>query len=140
MDLTLTRVALRDTYTIGRLEVNGSRYCDTLEDRVRDLAREAKVPGRTAIPAGRYRVAYNYSPKFRRKMPRLLAVPHFDGILIHAGNDPEDTAGCILVGRNRAVGRVLDSVVTFEPLRQRIADASARGEQIWITITNPAGR
>ena len=140
MELTLTRIALRDTYTIGRLAVNGSPYCDTLEDRVRDLKREKKIPGRTAIPAGRYRIAYNYSPKFRRKMPRLLAVPHFDGILIHAGNDPEDTAGCILVGRNRAVGKVLDSVATFEPLRLKIESAAARGEEIWITITNPAKR
>lgn len=137
MELTLKRVALRDTYTIGRLYVNGTLYCDTLEDKVRDLTREAKVYGKTAIPAGRYEVVFNYSPKYGRKMPRLLNVPHFDGILIHSGNDEYDTAGCILVGQNKVVGKVLNSVATFEPLRLKIEQACKRGK-VFITVTNPA--
>ena len=45
MNLLLKRTALRDTYTIGKLYVDGQYWCDTLEDRVRDLTREKKVPG-----------------------------------------------------------------------------------------------
>lgn len=133
MELTLKRMALRPGHTIGRLYVDGRYLCDTLEDRVRDLAREAKVPGRTAIPAGRYRVIVNRSPKFGRELPRLLDVPHFDGILIHRGNSAADTAGCILVGENVAIGRVLNS--TQYELRLTAAIKAAGGA--WITITNP---
>jgi hypothetical protein len=86
MNLLLKRTALRDTYTIGKLYVDGQYWCDTLEDRVRDLTREKKVPGETAIPAGTYDVVVNVSPKFKRLLPRLLRVPHFEGILIHRGN------------------------------------------------------
>ena len=75
----------------------------------RDLAKERKIPGRTAIPAGVYEVIVNISPRFRRKLPRLLDVPGFDGILIHRGNTAEDTSGCILVGENRERGKVINS-------------------------------
>ena len=86
MKLKLKRIALRDTYTIGKLYVDGQYFCDTLEDRVRDLTKEKKVPGETAIPAGTYNMVVNVSPKFKRMLPRLLNVPQFDGILIHRGN------------------------------------------------------
>lgn len=104
MRLLLNRIALRDNYTVGKLFVDGKYICDTLEDRVRNLAEEKKVAGQTAIPAGTYDIMVARSPKFRRMLPRLLAVPHFEGILIHRGNTHHDTAGCILVGENRAVG------------------------------------
>jgi hypothetical protein len=114
--LLLKRIALRDDYTIGKLYIDGSYFCDTLEDRVRDLAKEAKVPAKTAIPSGTYKVMVNTSPKFKRLLPRLLDVPHFDGILIHRGNTPEDTAGCILVGENKQIGKVLNSTYYEERL------------------------
>ena len=63
MELLLQRLYLKTEYTIGRLSVDGLYFCDTLEDRVRDLGREPKIPGRTAIPAGRYAVTVNRSPR-----------------------------------------------------------------------------
>ena len=96
MELVLERRYLKPSYTIGCLSVCGTRFCDTLEDRVRDLKQEPKVPGATAIPAGRYEVIVNRSPRFGRDLPRLLDVPGFEGILIHRGNTAKDTAGCIL--------------------------------------------
>ncbi|MFH8142361.1 MAG: hypothetical protein K1V88_02920 [Muribaculaceae bacterium] len=135
MKLQLKRVALRDTYTIGKLYVDGQYWCDTLEDRVRDLSREKKVPGETAIPAGTYDIVVNISPKFKRLLPRLLGVPHFKGILIHRGNTDKDSAGCILVGENRAVGKVLNSTYWEKRVTEHLLEAQDKGEDIKITIS-----
>lgn len=134
MELLLERYALRDTYTIGRLFIDGVKLCDTLEDQVRDLPRETKVPGKTAIPEGRYKVIVNRSPKFKRMLPRLLDVPHFDGILIHRGNTAADTAGCILPGENRIVGRVVNSTHYEVLITNRLLEAQNKGEDIYITV------
>lgn len=134
MKLRLKRIALRDTYTIGRLYVDGQYWCDTLEDRVRDLSREKKVPGETAIPPGTYDVVVNISPKFKRLLPRLLGVPHFDGILIHRGNTAKDSAGCILVGENKAVGKVLNSTYWEQRITEHLLEAQNKNEDIKITV------
>ncbi len=120
--LLLKRIAFRDTYTIGRLYLNEEYFCDTIEDKVRDLPKvcpgtsrgancncKEKVYSQTAIPAGIYKVIVNHSPKFKRNLPRLLDVPHFQGILIHKGNAAEDSAGCIIVGENKVIGKVISS-------------------------------
>lgn len=122
--LLLKRVAYRDTYTIGKLYLDGVYFCDTLEDKVRDLSKEAKVPGQTAIPAGSYKVVVTASPRFKRLLPRLLNVPQFDGILIHRGNTPENTSGCILVGENKQIGKVLNSTYYEERLVEVLKDQS----------------
>ena len=134
MELQVQRIAKRDTYTIGRLYIDGERFCDTLEDRVRDLNKEAKVKGQTAIPTGRYKVFLTYSPRFKRILPLLCDVPHFTGVRIHRGNTAKDTEGCILVGYNREVGKVLDSAATEQRLMAILQNAANRGEQIFITI------
>ena len=134
MELKVQRIAKRDTYTIGRLYIDGERFCDTLEDRVRDLSKEAKVKGRTAIPTGRYKVVLTYSPRFKRILPLLDSVPHFTGVRIHRGNTAKDTEGCILVGYNREVGKVLDSAATEQRLMAVLQNAVNKGEQIYITI------
>lgn len=135
MKLRLVRRFKGDTYTIGSLSVNGEKFCDTLEDRVRDLAGgEAKVPGETAIPEGRYKVIVNRSPKFGRDLPRLLDVPQFEGVLIHRGNTAEDSAGCILVGENKVEGKVINSTPYEERLVALCKAALAEGETIEIEI------
>lgn len=134
MELKVERKWPKATYTVGRLYVDGKMFCNTLEDRVRDLNTEEKVYGKTAIPAGRYRVIFNWSPKFGRNLPRLLNVPLFEGILIHPGNTAADSAGCILVGKNSAVGRLSESRNTSDRLNVLIEDAQRRGEDIFITV------
>ena len=134
MELQVKRIAKRDTYTIGRLYIDGERFCDTLEDRMRDLSKEAKVKGRTAIPTGRYRLVLTYSPRFKRILPLLVDVPFFSGVRIHRGNTAKDTEGCILVGFNREVGKVLESAVTEQKLMAVLQNAANKGEQIYITV------
>lgn len=135
MNLRLVRRFKGETYTIGSLSVNGEKFCDTLEDRVRDLAGgEAKVPGKTAIPEGRYKVIVNRSPKFGRDLPRLLDVPQFEGVLIHRGNTDKDSSGCILVGENKVKGKVINSTPYEEKLVALCKAALAEGETIEIEV------
>lgn len=141
MKLTLTRRFRGEDYTIGTLYIDGERFCDTLEDQDRDANRngvfdgdEKKAAGTTAVPNGTYQVVVNQSPRFGRELPRLLAVPSFEGVLIHRGNTPEDTAGCILVGENKVKGRVINSTPYEVELTRRIKEATAAGETCTIEI------
>ena len=134
MKLRVERLWKKPAYTVGRLFVDGKFFCNTLEDTVRDLSNEKKVYGKTAIPYGEYKVVYNWSPKFGRNLPRLLNVPAFEAILIHPGNTADDSAGCILVGKNTEVGRLTESRYTSDKLNVLIEDAQRRGESITIEI------
>lgn len=142
MKLRLKRRFWGPKYTIGSLYVDGVYMCDTLEDTVRDKNMdgdlndpgEQKIYGETAIPFGEYEVILNRSPKFGRDLPRLLNVPHFDGILIHRGNEAKDSAGCILLGENKEVGRVINSTKYEVMLVTECRAAINRGEKITIKI------
>jgi len=152
MELLLYRIARRDTYTIGHLYIDGKYFCDTIEDKDRGLTqsmpqaviRATKRKGVTAIPTGRYRVTLEVkSPKFSAKkyeknygfcdgyLPRLINVPGFDGVLIHIGNTARDTDGCVLVGKNTKVGKVLESRAVFVKLYEELKKAN---NSIYITI------
>ena len=134
MKLRVERLWKKDTYTIGKLYVDDKYFCNTLEDTVRDLSKEKKIPGKTAIPYGEYKVVFNWSPKFGRNLPRLLNVPAFEGILIHPGNTANDSAGCILVGKNTEVGRLTESRYTSDKLNVLIEGAQRKDESITIEI------
>ena len=109
--------------------------CDTLEPTWRDYAHGGrKIKGCSAIPEGRYAVVISYSPRFKQWLPILLGVPNFSGIRIHAGNTVKDTEGCILVGENREVGKVLDSRKWVNALKHKIVAAKDRGEPVWINV------
>lgn len=149
MELLLKRIARRDSYTIGKLYVDGSYFCDTIEDKDRGLQQQLplsvnvakKKKGVTAIPVGRYRVTLAVkSQRFSQKkqyaacngyLPRLVNVPAFDGVLIHIGNTASDTEGCILVGKNTQVGKVLESTATFWKLYSLLQDAK---DEIYIKV------
>lgn len=149
MELLVQRRYKGAKYTIGTLFINGEKFCDTLEDVDRGLSCELpeaenirrKIAGETAIPAGTYHVAMDIvSTKFRYKswaqpykgkLPRLLSVPAFSGVLIHPGNTQADTEGCILVGQNKEVGKVINSQATFHKLMDVLLKAK---EEITITI------
>lgn len=151
MEITVKRICLPD-YTIGHLSIdNNSFKCDTLEDPNRDLNKngvfdngEVKINGNTAIPFGRYQILMNVvSPKFSKypqyafcegKLPRLMNVPNFQGVLIHIGNTVADTEGCILVGYNKVKGKVINSTIAFRELYKIMKESFDKGEEIWITF------
>lgn len=153
MQILVKRIAKKETYTIGKLYVDGKYFCDTLEDKDRGLyanmtvedIKKKKVYGKTAIPYGDYDITLNVlSDKYSKKptyksftggyMPRLLAVKGFDGILIHGGNTPEDTYGCILVGENKVVGKLINSLTTFKRLYTAMSAVWEVGEKINLII------
>lgn len=136
MELRGNRAWYGETFCGGILRVNGREFCKTMEDRVREPG--VKIDGKTAIPAGRYRVELTMSNRFKKITPELLAVPMFAGIRIHPGNTEADTEGCILVGMAQRSqmesGRIFESRTTFELLMSTLRAADARKEEIWITI------
>lgn len=148
LELKLVRYIFNDKRTIGRLYADGVKVADTLEDTRRELpgscpnspfgractCRE-KIYGQTCIPEGRYRVTYSYSPKFKREYPRLERVPHFLGVLIHAGTTEDHSQGCILVGTLSVSGTKLkDSFAARDRVCKIVQDALAAGKEVWITV------
>lgn len=137
MELKLKRTIKDARFTMGDLYVDGVFECYTLEDAVRDIAADGagKIFGETAIPAGRYKVIYTLSPRFKRNMMRLLDVPHFTGILIHGGNSIDNTEGCILVGDKVSPGAILpgSSTPAVKRLEEKVVKALQAGD-VWITI------
>ena len=135
MEILVERKWKKPNYTIGVMSIDGKRFCETLEDADRNLnssmtveqIKAIKKPNETAIPTGTYKITLDtFSPRFGNKsfykkvcggkIPRILNIKGFDGVLIHCGNTNLDTSGCILVGRNLEVGKVLKSQETFEKL------------------------
>lgn len=154
MKILVDRKWKKDTYTIGRMFVNNTFFCNTLEDTDRGLKstmpvseiKEIKLAAITAIPIGTYKIRMDIiSPKYSLKpwyisnchgarMPRLENVPGYSGILIHPGNTSKDTDGCLLVGKNDVKGMVTKSKDYFLKLYDMMYAAYKRGEEIWITI------
>ena len=111
MQITVKRTFKGAEYTIGHLYIDGAYFCDTLEDTVRPAGQ--KIAGKTAIPAGTYKVKKTYSPRFKTTLPEILNVPNFTGVRIHSGNTAKDTDGCLLLGLNKTKGAVLCSKNTM---------------------------
>ena len=156
MRLFLKRIAKRERYTIGRLYIDGLYFCDALEDRDRGLdssmnvntIKEKKVYGETAIPVGEHEITLDVvSPKFSKykfymdtcegKLPRLLDVKGFEGVLLHCAEGykgAELLQGCIGVGKNTIVGGLTDCKSTFRKLYNKLREAKERNEQIWLSV------
>ena len=130
MTLRVIREPSTAAATLGILLIDGVFACWTLEDVVRPV----KIPGETAIPAGRYDVRLSLSQRFQKLLPEVLAVPGFTGIRVHAGNTQADTAGCLLVGRIRAYDRVEESKLALMNVMEHLRRATTAGDPITITI------
>jgi hypothetical protein len=123
VNISVTRFEFGDTYTIGKMTIDGIFFCYTLEDKVRS----EKIKGKTAIPEGTYSVIIDRSTRFGRDMPHILNVPNFEGIRIHSGNTDLDTDGCILIGldwiKGNFIGRSKDAFNIFFPKLQQAKQA-----------------
>jgi hypothetical protein len=143
IELRINRIAKRPTYTIGRLYIRRridaqvtpwKYFCDTLEPHWVDFKHGSrKRKGKTAIPEGRYPVVITLSPRFKKWLPLLVGVPHFEGVRIHSGNTAKDTQGCILVGLNTKVGQLTDSRLTLKRLMHYLNQRD-EGEPIFIQV------
>lgn len=153
MELELLRISSKEDSTNGILfNVTEDRefLCYTLEDQYR----ETKVWGDTRIPAGTYRITLRtvggfhkrYTSKYgkmHKGMLWLRDVPGFEYILIHTGNDVEDTAGCLLLGdsqkyngKSNKNGFVGSSVTAYKRVYPEIAKVLDEGGSVNITIKN----
>lgn len=134
MEILIERKYKKPLYSIGLMYIDGKFFCNTLEDTDRNIKQEhpetyitaKKVYGKTAIPLGTYDVVMDYSAKFKKKLPHILNVKGFSGVRIHAGNKPEDTLGCILLGKNDRVGRVSNSGATCNKFYHLLNAAGGR--------------
>lgn len=150
--LSLIRAYPKEKYTVGLLYVDRKYFSATMEDPDRGLLqsmspeeiRKIKIPGKTAIPRGTYRLSLTVSAKFKNRtwaksygglVPLVEDVPGYSGIRIHPGNTADDSAGCILPGHNLQPGKVLNSVATYRRLMDEVLyPAHLRGEEMSITI------
>lgn len=120
MKIKVDRIYKGESYTIGKMYLNGEYFCDTLEDAIRPV----KIPNETAIPAGIYKVEVTYSPRFKRNLPLLVDVPNYTGIRIHNGSNKDHTSGCILVGFNTSKGKLTNSRKTSDKLTNMLKSLS----------------
>ena len=145
MELGIQRRFLKPNYTVGRFYIDSQYFCDTLEDKVRELndknkdgdfmdEGEGKIMKETAIPAGRYKVGIAWWSKHQKDVPILYGVPGFSGILIHSGSTQKDTEGCILVGKNSQIGRLTNGPYYALQITQKIQEAIKNKEDVFITI------
>ena len=142
MKLTIKRTIIRSSYTLGKLYIDGVYFCDTLEDKDRGLTqnmsveqiKSIKVLGETAIPKGTYRVTLDVvSPKFSKypfymqtcggKLPRLIDVKGYEGVLIHVADGPKRDSlvqGCIGIGNLSAEEYLMNGKKVFVELYNKL--------------------
>ena len=136
MLIEVKRDICKENFTLGKMFIDKEFYGYTLEDTVRKPGQ--KVPGKTAIPAGTYKVTVTYSPHFKKLLPLINDVPEFDGVRIHGGNSAADTNGCILVAKNREArwGVIWGSL--FADISARISADLKASHEVSISITGDA--
>ena len=151
MELKIERRWKKSAYTIGNFYIDGVRLCNTLEDTDRGLVstmptgiiNSKKVYGKTAIPTGRYRVILSVSPKFKNRpwakkyqglTPEVLSVKGFVGIRIHPLNTADQSYGCVGLGENTQVGKILNTTKYHDKLMSALISASEKGDEVWLTI------
>lgn len=141
MIILLKRHDRQAGHSIGTFEYGGHSLF-SLEDTDRGLKqdmpiqgiKEIKVPGKTAIPYGRYEIIINFSNRFQKPLPLLLNVPGFEGIRIHSGNTHEDTEGCILLGATRNSTMVLNSKIAMSQFLPWL-EQTLKTEKVYINIS-----
>lgn len=155
MLIKVERKARKNAYTVGKVSIDGKAFCDSLEDTDRgatqvmpfvstggnkgywvkpDGTHIDKVPGKTAIPTGRYDACSYYWPKFNCYVVQLLRVPGFTGILMHNGMTADHSEGCILLGKNNIIGRLDGNRIYMDAIVARVMAAERRGEKVEVEV------
>ncbi len=157
MELKLYRKYKKSTYTIGKFYISGKYFCDTIEDKDRGTTldmplselKAKKVYGKTAIPRGKYIVAFTVSEKFKNrtwakpyggKVPLLVNAKTgkedygYSGVRIHPYNCAEESLGCVALGENKVVGKVINSTAWFTRFMELYYSAYKKGEKVTLEI------
>lgn len=135
IECLLLRDQFGDDFTLGKMSIDNIHYAYTCEDTDRHLELGGeKIPGETAIPRGRYRMTVTYSNRFKKQMPFLVGVPHFEGIRIHGGNTEADTEGCPLIGEERTENGVRKCKEVVDELVRRITTEEKFGNILCLTV------
>lgn len=141
MLISVVRKPSKNGATIGDVYIDGVRDCYSIEDEIREIpgrpVAEWKIPGKTAIPQGKYRVVLTKSQRFGKVLPEVLMVEGYSGVRIHSGNKSEDTEGCILVGEDAQDHTITRSKEALLELMAAISQALDGGEAVFIEIENP---
>ena len=148
MKILIKREIFSDKSTIGKMFIDGSPVCYTLEDKTRPDS-EKKIYGETAIPYGEYPITFrtegsiyeDYKVRFKdigneRGTLWIRNIPNYEYVLIHVGNFPKDTLGCILVGNCVSLDNIHDSTIAYKKIYPVIANALERGEEVIIKIVD----
>ena len=141
MKITIVRDTFGATFTKGKLSIDGTYFCHTIEDIDRKLEVSgcgSKVQNITCIPRGNYQVIIDYSQHFEKDMLHILNVPCFDGVRIHSGNDSADTEGCVIVGYDDSTPTkdwIANSRPAANDLQVRINAAIVAGHTIELEIS-----
>jgi len=117
---------------------DGTMICFILEDKVREISSRPvtdwKIPGKTAIPAGTYRLSWSYSNRFKRFTWELVGVEGFTGIRIHPGNSEADTEGCLLPGTSVSLDKTKVGESRKALLKLEKYLSNFEGEDIYVEI------
>ena len=145
MEIDVVRYNSQEDFTDGLFLNNGDFQVHTLEDEFRNK----KVYGETRIPNGRRKVELRteggfherylkkFGSEFHKGMLWIKDVPGFEYVLIHIGNDDDDTAGCLLVGMSNNAdkkGFIGGSVEAYKKIYPIIRDAILKGEDVYINF------
>jgi hypothetical protein len=128
-NLLLIRDSFSDKAVIGKLYLNSEFYGHTLELAWKDNQKRV-----SCIPKGVYEVKKRHTQKSKYKYEHLhiLDVPDRELILMHIGNYPKNSKGCILLGNTRALNFVGDSRKAFYKLMYDLGSF----EEIELVIKN----
>lgn len=103
--------------------------------------RSWKIPGVTAIPAGRYLLAWTWSNTFQKFTLQALNVPGYSGIRVHSGNKAVDSRGCIVPGLARAPNGtdVLRSRAALPKIEDFVRCSLEAKVPVWLDVRNVEG-
>lgn len=148
MEIHVKQIKEGQNTTLSELYIGDEFISYVLEDSIRD----EKIPGSTAIPAGRYKLEFRqhggmhgrykrWYPKFHKGMIELKGIPNFSYVYIHKGNTHANTAGCLLVGntmrydKNFGDYEVHQSQKAYKTVYKRLSAMMEKGD-VYIVVRN----
>ncbi len=126
--LVLVRKWFSSKETIGILYLEDVPLCYILELEEGGIKMKA-------IPYGVYPIKYSFWAKRNANFPHIYDVPGRSSILIHPGNDRDDTRGCLLPGYQATENEIRSSAKAYDDLNKFLKNYINQFP-IYIEVTN----